>query len=114
MTRPVLLAALAGLAFSVFTLAPASARGFDEPPSQRVSYADLNVDSEAGARVLLRRIRAAAENVCTLDTPLTSARAHRIARACVSDATRRAVTAIDRPALTAVYEGRRFTMYAGL
>ena len=33
-------------------------------PTRKVSYADLNLDTEAGAKVLYQRIRDAAERVC--------------------------------------------------
>jgi len=46
----------------------ATARASDDAlPSQRVSYADLDISKPAGAKVLYGRIVAAARHVCALD-----------------------------------------------
>lgn len=36
-----------------------------ELATKQVSYADLNLDSDAGTKVFFRRVRIAAESVCT-------------------------------------------------
>lgn len=67
--------------------------------SRTVKYADLNLSDPAGAHVLYRRIRAAAQVVCShyfFATDTDKAR-------CVRDATADAVSKIDEPALSAVY-----------
>ena len=67
--------------------------------SRTVKFADLNISSPSGAHVLYRRIRAAAEVVCSsyfFATDTDKAR-------CVRDATADAVTRINQPALSAVY-----------
>lgn len=74
----------------------------------RVSYADLDLSSEAGARALLYRIRVAASSACGQEThsplfPRESAR-H---RACVNEAVGAAVNQIGSPTLTAVNNGTR-------
>jgi UrcA family protein len=64
-----------------------------------VKFADLNLSDPSGAHVLYRRIRAAAVVVCShyfFATDTDKAR-------CVRDATADAVSKIDQPALSAVY-----------
>jgi len=113
MSRSLVLAAATCAALALSALAPASAHAA-APAAQRVSYADLNLDSERGARLLLRRIRAAAETVCHAGSAPLSLRAWQAARACARQATGRAVAQVNDPTLTALYEGRRRTMYASL
>ena len=66
-----------------------------------VSYADLNLESDADAAILFARIRAAARTVCGLRTsnPLPLAILDRLA-ACTNDATARAIAEVNEPALT--------------
>jgi UrcA family protein len=67
--------------------------------SRTVKFADLDMSNPAAAHVLYRRIRAAAQVVCSyyfLPTDTDKAR-------CVRDATADAVTKINQPALSAVY-----------
>jgi UrcA family protein len=66
-----------------------------------VSYADLDLESDADAAILFTRIRAAARWVCGLrnSNPVPLAILDRLA-ACVNDATARAVAEVDEPALT--------------
>lgn len=51
---------------------PAQARAGDQPPTVRVSYADLDLGSAAGRRQLDRRLQSAAHQVC--DTGVTGVR----------------------------------------
>ena len=79
------------------------AAGFgDDPPKQTVSYQDLNLKSDAGIKVLYRRIQNAADQVCgntdTRDLQVTSAK-----RACIERAISNAVAAVNSPMLTQVY-----------
>jgi UrcA family protein len=74
-------------------------------PQVHVKYADLNVDSAAGATVLYQRIRAAANEVCP------TADAHNLesqsaAKACRTHAIAEAVAAVRNPSLTRVYESK--------
>jgi UrcA family protein len=67
--------------------------------SRTVRFADLNLSDPSGAHVLYRRIRAAAQVVCShyfFATDTDKAR-------CVRDATADAVSRIAQPALSAVY-----------
>jgi UrcA family protein len=68
---------------------------------QAVSYADLNVQSEADAAILLKRIKAAARTVCGLrrGNPMPAEIVARL-ELCAEDATARAIADIDTPLLT--------------
>jgi UrcA family protein len=79
--------------------------------SRTVKFADLNISNSSGAHVLYRRIRAAAQVVCS---PYFFATDGDKAR-CVRDATAVAVTKINQPALSAVYNANNKTsMPSGL
>jgi UrcA family protein len=68
-----------------------------------VHFGDLNLDQPAGAAVLYRRIRHAAEHVCGVpQSPGTNIPSHAWS-SCVADSVERSVVAVDRPALTAYY-----------
>ena len=67
--------------------------------SRTVKFADLDIYSPAGAHVLYRRIRAAAQVVCSYYFFATDTDKAR----CVRDATADAVAKINQPALSAVY-----------
>ena len=73
--------------------------------SRTVKFADLDVSNPAGAHVLYRRIRAAAQVVCSYDFFATDADKAR----CVRDVTADAVTTIKQPALSAVYNANNRT-----
>ncbi len=62
------LAVLTALGLAVFGLPAAaqSSRG-SEQASERISYTDLNLGSEARARAMLTRINRAAKSVCGLE-----------------------------------------------
>jgi UrcA family protein len=77
--------------------------GEPELPQRIVSYADLNLNSTAGAKTLYQRIRTAAKAVC--GSPYE--RMHRMqkaARACVQHAIDDAVTQVGNRNLTALHE----------
>jgi UrcA family protein len=67
-----------------------------------VKYADLNVASPSGARVLYERIRAAAQSACNYFWFKTDADEAR----CVQNTIANAVTKVNQPALTAVYNAK--------
>ena len=67
-----------------------------------VQYADLNIASPSGALVLYERIRAAARSTCShfwFKTPAHEAR-------CVQNAIAEAVTKVNQPALSAIYNAK--------
>jgi UrcA family protein len=73
-------------------------------PALKVNFADLNLDSPAGARALVTRIGKAAERVCG---PLAGT-PDRIARfqACLNASVARAVAEVGHPAVSANYAAR--------
>ena len=73
--------------------------------SRTVKFADLDISNPSGALVLYRRIRAAARVVCSYHFFLTDTGKAR----CVRDATADAVTRINQPALSAVYNANNKT-----
>jgi UrcA family protein len=70
-----------------------------------VKFADLNISSPSGALVLYERIRAAAQGACSYFWFKTDADEAR----CVHDAVTNAVTKINQPALSAVYNAKNKT-----
>jgi UrcA family protein len=68
-----------------------------------VNFADLNIDTPQGASALHRRIRHAAQGVCGDPQPPGSHMTSPAWRSCVAQSIDRAVTAVDRPALTAYH-----------
>lgn len=102
MNKMFILAATAVLAGSLISTAHATTtvrRG--NMLQQVVSFADLNLDTEADAATLLRRIESAARNVCGLDrvTVLPLALQYEL-QVCATEATARAVNEVNAPLLT--------------
>ena len=73
--------------------------------SRTVKFADLNMSDPSSAHVLYRRIRAAAQVVCSYHFFATDTDKAR----CVRDATADAVTRINQPALSTVYNANTKT-----
>jgi len=67
-----------------------------------VKYADLNIASPSGARVLYERIRAAAQAGCRYFVFETDADETR----CVDNAIANAVAKVNQPALSAVFDSK--------
>jgi UrcA family protein len=88
-------AALASSFSAVSAADPSSA-------SITVKYADLNVASPSGARVLYERIQTAARSACNYFWFKTDADEAR----CVQNTIAKAVIDVDQPALTAVYNAK--------
>ena len=98
--------ALAAIACGVALSMPAMADQSDgEPLTKIVSYADLNLNSEPGARTLYGRLRTAASQVCS---PLrgVSLRERTNWRECFDPALARSVAKVDEPMLTAYHLSR--------
>ena len=94
---------LCGASALGLTAMPAAA---DSPPLQQtVKFADLDISRAPGATTLYGRIRAAAKNVCA---PLDRGGAlDRLEFGyCIRKSTSDAVTAVNAPALTAVYSAK--------
>jgi UrcA family protein len=90
------------LAAAAVTAALTGAVRADEVPQVHVNYADLNVNSNAGATVLYQRIRRAAEQVCTVSGARDLGTWSK-GRDCASKAIARAVSDVGSPTLTQVY-----------
>jgi UrcA family protein len=72
-----------------------------------VKLADLDLSSPAGAKSALTRIRSAAHEVCEPEATIVDIRETVSYGACVADAERHAVSTLDRPEVTALFESRR-------
>ena len=95
-------ATIAVLMLSAIATGTAVAAPPADAPTARVRFADLNLNTDAGARTLYRRIENAAALVCPdVDSRELARAAH--GRACQQDAVERAVHAIGSPKLAAVY-----------
>jgi UrcA family protein len=90
-----LLGALAS-SFSAIAAADPSSAGIT------VKYSDLNIASPSGARVLYERIRTAAQGACNYFWFKTDADEAR----CVQNTIANAVTKVNQPALTALYNAK--------
>ena len=98
----------AAFALSFAAIAPASAMEAKTTITtmQSVSYADLDLNDRADARIMLRRINHAARDLCGDRLGNVSISERYAVRACMRETTRNAVTELDHPMLTAVHEGR--------
>jgi UrcA family protein len=101
-SKNIALAAIAGICVTSFAI---SAHADESVPVRTVTvhYSDLNLNAQAGADVLYRRIRSAAEQVCGDVAPrqLLEAAA---AKACVNKAVAASVGAVNNPRLSSIYE----------
>jgi len=99
---------IASAIFGVLAAGAASvstAAGDTEFLQTTVKYGDLNVSTSQGAAALYNRIRVAADGVCSrLDHGDISSKMN--AAACVHKAIAGAVTSVDQPALSAVYNAK--------
>lgn len=75
----------------------------DDLRQVHVGYADLNVKTEAGAAVLLQRLRSAAERVCEVPGSRDLGQLAQV-KACTDHAIAGAVEQINLPTLTKVYD----------
>jgi UrcA family protein len=98
--------------FGCFALGPCTAAAAEPSVESRtVKFADLDLSNPSGAHVLYRRIRAAAQVVCSYHFFATDTDKAR----CEHDAIADAVTRINEPALSAVYNANnRTSVPAGL
>jgi UrcA family protein len=101
MNKPFVLAATALLAGSLISTAHATTTVRRGMQQQVVSFADLNLDTEADAATLLDRIESAARKVCGLDrvTVLPLALQYEL-QVCANQATARAINDVNAPLLT--------------
>ena len=78
-----------------------------EEASVKVSYADLNIHSSAGAKVLYARLKQASEEVCGSKDSVTTRSLTETskAKACVREALEASVEKIDSDALEEIHAG---------
>jgi UrcA family protein len=103
------LASLIGAsALAMILVAPrvTHADAVDQPPTEVVRFADLNLDTRGGAQTLLRRIQMAAGNVCKQYQPDGSRLPSAAQQSCIRNAVFGAVRNVDLPMLTAYYNER--------
>lgn len=100
-TLPIVLATL--LTSSIVATADAAAPV--EPRQQVVSFADLNLDHDAGAEKLYRRIASAAREICWTGGVMERVMATRMRR-CVEQATAQAVAEVNAPLLSRYHATR--------
>ena len=91
-------------AIALSTLHGAANAADEGLPTKKVSYKDLDISKPAGARVLYRRIAAAAHEVCEINQFKTVATVSGIDR-CTQRAIDKAVQDVGSPALSALRPG---------
>ena len=105
-THSMLSAAVVAASFLAFGCAAMGGSVYADGPAQSystiVSYGDLNLDSEQGARVLYARIRNAAEDVCS---PLEGRdlSEKKLWQSCFDKAVANAVERVDKSRVTALH-----------
>lgn len=98
--------------FAIVSAEPASAQPLvrlpDRTLSTTINYADLDLRDRRDARLMFARIRNAAAHVCraTPGGEGTGVGAIRVYDDCFRESVRRAVTELDAPRVTAVFESR--------
>lgn len=104
MQRPLMFAFVSALAIGFSAAAPASAA--THRVSERVSYADLNLNNRAGAEVMLARIERAAGHVCgQRNGTIPLAFRVRIER-CMEEETADALADLGHAGVSALFYGR--------
>lgn len=97
-------ALVAAAAATLFAGHAAAADRDEVTVTERVPYGDLNLESEAGARAMLRRLSAASNRVCGghpgVTTDLLRMRSW---RACRRDSLTSAVAQLDAPYVSRLY-----------
>lgn len=104
MQRRITLAIASALAISFFAVAPASAETGSS--GARVNFQELNLDNEAGAETLLRRIRYAARQACGARNGPMDLDERAAIRRCVRDAIEQGVSDVNRAELSALHSRR--------
>lgn len=95
---------IAVIAFSVPAIA--SAEEF-KGRSEKVTYSDLNVEKEAGAHSLYRRLQQASKRVCGVESIKNAGGIREVSQQqrCYRDTLDAAVAKIDNATLTEIHEG---------
>lgn len=99
---PRAVAALLACGLTVFFTPVARAEAAPDVPKLEVSYTDLDIATEQGARALYRRIAHAARQVCPPGEGSRIAKLDEISRSCIRDSISRAVREVNSPRLAEV------------
>lgn len=97
-------AGIGGLAAPVLARPMTQSAADQTVNKETVSYRDLNIANQAGAKRLYERIAIAAENVCGIDDEGVALLFDRNYRACKDEAIADAVNRVDQPRLTAIMD----------
>lgn len=99
--------AAAVLALSIPVSGIASAPGEPDADKIRISFADLNIHNEAGARVLYGRLQRASELACSVDSYRILGSLERVAktRQCYEETLDEFVAQVDSAALKKIHAG---------
>ncbi len=92
---------VATCAFAMLT-APASAGTNRQHQAVAVHYGDLNLSSEAGAKVLIRRVDQAARQACGVETG-SRGLVRREQRRCRAEAMSEAIAEVNQPVVTTMF-----------
>lgn len=93
--------AAVALSLTALTTSPAFARDITES----ISYADIDLNTEHGARTMLQRIEHAARDVCGDTNGRITLSERTIVRRCVTETKANAVTQLNNPTVTAMHQG---------
>lgn len=103
----VALLAVASLGVTLLASGAHAAEATVAAPVVRVSYVDLNLGTQAGAKVLYQRIRAAAERVCG-DAESRQLEVAAAAKACMDQAIVTSIRAVNNEQLTRTAKAKGF------
>lgn len=101
------IATVAVVAFSLPAIASADAGTELKGRTEKVAYSDLNVEKEAGAQQLYRRLQQASKRVCGVESLNIAGSISAVSqsRRCYRETLDAAVVKIDNVALTEIHEG---------
>lgn len=94
------------VALTALMLVAADARAVESielAPSIQVQYAQEELDTDAGAANVYRKLKKAARRVCGIDGGFLNLHEKTVAQQCVTDTLAAAVRKIDRPMLTSLH-----------
>ena len=99
------IAVILALGLGTPLIASGAAPAQDEERSVKVSFADLNIENKAGARVLYARLQEASRKACSVNSYVQDrSLVHRSeAKACYEGALAKAVSKIDSEALAELH-----------
>jgi UrcA family protein len=100
-------ATVAVIAFSLPAFASADDGDELKGRSEKVSYADLNIEKEAGVHTLYRRLQLASKRVCGVESLKVTGSIRNVSdsRRCYRNSLDKAVARFDNSKLTAIHEG---------